>query len=453
MTRSVVVAGGGITGLVAARTLSHRAPPGTRVILVEGDDRLGGKIRTHRVAGAPIEAGPDWFLTSDGVMTSLCRELRLEAQLVEPAVSGALIWSRSSLQPLPGGFIRGVPASVGALLRCPLLSLSGRLRALGDLVLPGPLRGPDVSVDSLVRRRFGPELLDRLVDPVVAASRSGAPDRMSLGAATRELDEAARGNRSVMRGLSASNARKGPGFRGLRDGMEALVDALAADLPGVEVRLGTTVLQVRKAGNRYGISTTGKDLEADALLLALPAPNAAATLRSLDSALATELDTIRYTSAAVVSLVYPPGTVAAPGGASGFLVPSDEGRLITACAWYSAKWGNARPEDGSIILRCFVGRAPDDPVLRLEDDDLVRRIAHEVSLATGATAPHTSSLVTRWTNALPLYEVGHLERVQRIDDAVAGHPGLEIAGAGYRGSGLPDCVAGGRAAAESLLSH
>jgi oxygen-dependent protoporphyrinogen oxidase len=284
-------------------------------------------------------------------MRSLCRELGIESELVEHSSSGALIWSRGGLAPTPAGFVRGVPASIVRLLSCSQLSLKGRLRALGDLVLPGPMRGPDVSIGSLVRRRFGVELLGRLVDPNLAASRSGTADQLSLAAGAPEIDSAARGSRSVMRGLGrvARGANSAPMFSGLAGGMETLVAALAADLGQTEVRLGARLDGVERSADAYRLSfVAGASLEAGGLVLALPAPAAAELLRPLDAELATELGSVRYTAAAVASLVYPAGAMVAPAGASGFLVPSDEGRLTTACAWYSANWANARPRDGSL---------------------------------------------------------------------------------------------------------
>jgi oxygen-dependent protoporphyrinogen oxidase len=456
MTPPLVVIGGGITGLVAAQTLVRRAPRGTSIVLVDEGDRLGGKIRTHRLDGAAIEAGPDWFLTRGDVLRLLCKDLGIESQIVEPAASGALIWSRDGFVPVPAGFVRGVPASVGGLLASGQLSIAGRLRGLGDLVLSGPLRGPDISVGALVRRRFGHELLGRLVDPIMAASRSGAVDDLSLAAAAPEIDAAARGSRSVMRGLKRviSGPNEGPLFAGLAGGMDTLVRALAEDLGATEVRLGERLVSVeeRESGYELGFAT-GVTLEAAGLVLALPAPVAGKVLEPLDVRLADEIGSIRYAGAAVVSLVYPRGAVVAPRDASGFLVPSDECRLVTACAWYSSKWANARPRDGSFVVRCFAGRSPEDPALRLSEADLVDRVANEFSLATGVQASPRSAFVNRDQHALPVYEVGHLDKVKVIETLVARHPRLALAGASYRGSGLTDCVAGGRAAAERILSH
>jgi oxygen-dependent protoporphyrinogen oxidase len=452
MRAPTIIAGGGITGLVAAHTLARIAPSGTPLILLEAADRLGGKIQTHRWNGAAIEAGPDWFITDNDIVPALCRELGLGHELVQPLTSGAMIWSRGRLDPMPAGFVRGVPASLAGLLRCSYLSPRARLRAMGDLVMSGPLRGPDISVGDLVRKRFGHDVLERLVDPILGASRSGAPDELSLAAATPEINDAARRARSVLVGLRRS-ARGMPSFRGLARGMESLVEALVAGRGDTEVELGTRLVAVERGKRGFKLTLDNGSVDAGALVVAIPAPAAAGALRALDPAIAAELDGIHYTSAAVVSLTYPPGSVSPPSRAGGFLVPSDDGRLITACAWYSAKWANAAPGDGSFVVRCFAGRAPDDPLLRLSDNALASRLANEFALATGVGAVHERAFVSRWRDALPVYAVGHVERVARIERLVGGHEGLALAGAGYRGSGLPDCIASGRAAAKGIASH
>jgi protoporphyrinogen/coproporphyrinogen III oxidase len=452
MTRPVVVVGGGITGLVAARTLARTGVP---VILLEASDRLGGKILTSRYKGAALEAGPDWFLTRTKTMIDLCRELGLAGDLVEPNVAGALIWSHGKLHRTPAEFVRGVPTSARGVLKCELLSLPGRLRALADVVLPGPLEGRDISIGALIRRRFGPELLSSVVDPILAASRSGAADSMSLAAAAPEIDAAARSSRSVIRGLRQAESDPGnePAFLGLTGGMDSLVTALQVELRDADVRLKSPVRAIEATGDGFHVVTGSDAVDAQGVIVALPPPIAAPTVESLDAKLTKELAAIRYTSGVVVSFVYPPGSIASIANASGVLIPSSSQLLLTACAWYSAKWANARPTNGSIVIRCFAGRSPDDPVLEMSDEDIAQRLESDVATILGIKATPQHSVVTRWDNALPLYEVGHLERVDRIEKLEAAHPGLALAGAGYRGSGLPDCVVSAKSAAEKVRAR
>jgi protoporphyrinogen/coproporphyrinogen III oxidase len=448
---TAVVVGGGITGLVAARELARELSRDSNIVLLEASDRLGGKILTTELDGAVVEAGPDWFLTRSAAALDLCDELGLTPEVVRPQAFGTLIWSRGALRRVPPGFVRGLPSSPLALLRSDLLSVPGRLRGLADVALRGPLSGPDISIGSLVRRRFGNELLERVVDPVLAGSRAGRADDMSLAVGAPEIDAAARGGRSLMMGLRQLSSSGPPPFAGLTSGMSALVERMRTDLGGVDVRVGVAVHSVAAAGSRYRVGlANGDSVEADAVVVAVPAHSAAHMLDGFDSDLARELDSIKWASAVVVSLLYPAGAVTPPPAASGFLVPSVEQKTLTACAWYTSKWGNARPRGGGFVLRCFAGRSADDAAAELDDDELCRRIAAEVREATGiAAAPEKTSL-TRWERALPQFEVGHLDRTGRIERLVERHRGIALAGAGYRGSGLIDCISGGRAAARHV---
>jgi oxygen-dependent protoporphyrinogen oxidase len=447
----VVVVGAGITGLVAARRIGKRAPD-VQVILLELDERLGGKVLTQDIAGVPVEAGADWFVTRNPAALELCRELGLEPDLVRPSRSGAYVWSQGALRLLPPGLVRGIPTRPVAAVRAGVLSPSGAIKAMRDLIAPGPLTGGDVSIGSLVRRRFGDEVLERLVDPLLAASRSGSADEMSLAAAAPDIDAAARSSRSVMRALRRGTkpAKEPPPFLGLRRGMSSLIDALIADMDEVDVRTGVHVESLHRIEGNHVVRTTAGDIEADAVIAAVPASVAADLLRDVDTELCEDLRRIRYAPAVVATLVYPSGAGTPPAEGSGMLVPSTEGRLLTACAWFSEKWAHAKPEDGGLILRCFVGRGE---ALELPDDELVAAIAVELRKALALGGPPVDSIVTRWPVALPVYRVGHLDLIDRIERRLTRHDGIVVAGAGYRGSGLPDCIGQGERAADHTIDR
>jgi oxygen-dependent protoporphyrinogen oxidase len=446
-----------MTGLVAARDLARS---GAEVTLIEADERLGGKVRTLEVRGAVVEAGPDWFLTRNPAALELAREVGLEGDLVEPARAGACIYVRGRLAKLPVSAVRGVPLDPWEAVRAGLIGAPAALRAMADLVLPGKVTGEDVSVGRLIRRRLGAEVLERMVDPMLAASRAGRADDLSLRAAAPELDEAARRGPSIIRGLRAMRDRSqagspAPGFLGLSSGMERLVETVAAGLQGVDVRTGTGVRGLEPADGGYVLEAGGA-IEADRVLLAVPAHAAAEQVRGSAPRAAQLLGTIRYASAAVASLVYRPGEIHAHGEGSGFLVPTAEGKAVTAGAWYSLKWPHAAPADGSLVVRCFAGRAHNDPVLDVDatsDADLIERMASEIGDIAGTQAVPDEFHLTRWPRALPQYEVGHNARVEALASALADElPGVLVAGAGYRGSGLPDCISQGREAARRLLA-
>jgi oxygen-dependent protoporphyrinogen oxidase len=454
---TVGIVGGGITGLTAAWTL---AEAGVDVVVLEARDRLGGVIRTDLIDDVPVEAGPDAFLAGDEVL-ALCASIGLQDDLIPPAVFGAYLWSRGRLRRLPPSVVSGLPARPLQAMRAGLLSPLGAVRAGAEVFVPGPLNGPDVAVGALIRRRFGREVLERLVDPLLAGRRAGHPDDMSLRSAEPRVNTLARSHRSLLLGLRqerrSGNLPAGPPqFLAPSGGMERLVDALAGGLrarlgPGC-IRTGTPVARVGSRGERMTLELEGGGtLHVDGVVVCVPAPRAAGLVGGLSEDAGRELEGIRFASTAVVTFVYPPRSFELPSNGSGFLVSSSEGRTMAACTWYSVKWPDSAPPDGGIVLRAFVGRAGTDPALRLGDEALAALLLRELAAALRPGSDPRRTQVTRWEGSLPEYRVGHEERVARIEDALSGHPRLALAGAAYRGSGIPDCVIGARAAAHRML--
>ena len=396
----VAVVGGGVTGLAAAWTLARA---GAEVVVLEARDRLGGVIRTDRIDGVPVEAGPDAFL-GGGAASSLCTSVGLGDDLISPDLFGAYIWSGGGLRRLPQGVVMGLPAAPAQAVRAGLLSPLGALRASAEVLLPGPLRGGDVSVGSLIRRRFGREVLERLVDPLMAGRRAGYTDDMSLQAADANVDGLARSNRSILLGIrrgrrSGELSGAPPAFLAPRDGMERLVDALLQALRSLLgqgcTRTGAAVNRVTAHGDGFRLDLDEDPVNADGVVVCLPAPGAARVLRGLSGDAARELEGIPFASTAVVTFMYPPAACVLSPHGSGFLVPSTEGRTLAACTWYSAKWPASTPAGGGILLRAFVGRAGTDPALRLDDDALVALLQSELGEAMHVTAPPRLARVAR----------------------------------------------------------
>jgi len=421
--------GGGITGLTCAYFLTQQ---GHDVVVHEASDRLGGKLQTTTIAGVPVELGADSFLPRDDVPLELCRSLGLGDDLVSPAVFGAYIWHDGALRKLPSGFSYGIPVRPWAARRTGLLSTPGALRAAMEMLRFRRLRGPEPTVASFVTRRFGRQVLDHLVDPLLAGTRAGRPDEIGLETGMREIAQLAGRRGSVIRGLRASTTEIGAGsssFVSLRGGLARLIDALVAQLPNV--RTGSRVQTLP---------------DADAVILTTPAWETGRLLADAHPDVRTVLEGIRYESSATVTLVFSPESFFFPADGSGVLIPSAAGLRLTAATWYSHKWPHARPADGSQIVRCFVGGRGRP----LPDDGAIEEAAVS-GLATvmGVDARPIEIHVTRWTRGLPIFEVDHLAQID-LDDAFPSVSRIAVAGAWLTGSGIPECIAHARRASDQV---
>jgi protoporphyrinogen/coproporphyrinogen III oxidase len=452
----VAVVGGGIAGLAAAwqlvtQTTQTSTPP--EVTLFE-PDRLGGKILTEDFAGHTVDAGADGFIARVPDAVDLCLELGIKDELVAPAATKALLWTRGKLRPLPEGLVLGVPGRIGSLTTGGLLSPLGMARAAFDLVLPRTQWPDDMAVADVVGRRFGRQVSERLVDPLLGGIHAGSTQALSAEATAPQLAKAARSSRSLLLGLrhSAAAPTDGPLFLAPAGGMGRLVEVLVAAL----VERGVTFVRESVAnisgesGDRVRVEPAGTF---DAAILATPAAAAAKLLAAGSPVAAGHLAQIRSASVVLVTFAYPRAGLDIPGGASGFLVPRTEGRLMTACSFGSLKWPHWSDPD-MVVIRASAGRAGDDRPFQLDDETLVDRLQTEVAQALGAQAGPAAWRVSRWPEAFPQYEVGHLDLVARTESALQkALPSVALAGAGYRGSGIPACIASGRRAAAAVTSR
>ena len=463
----VAVSGGGVAGLAAAHRVLELAPS-AEVRVFEAGPRPGGWLQTERTdEGYVIDRGPDSILTEKPAAMRLAERLGLAAEVVatEPGAHGAYIVHDGRLERVPEGFSVLAPSDPIALARSPLLTVRGRLRAAADLVLPrgrGVSKGhlpPDQSLAAFVRRRFGGEVLDRLAQPLAGGIYGADPERLSLAATMPRFLALEATHRSVtiglMRRVRAARARAASGaryhlFASFRRGIGALPEAVAAAL-GERVRLGASVatLAEGRSGYRLGLAS-GETIAARRVIVAVPAPRAAALVERLDATLAGHLRAIRYGSAAVVTLAYAREAVPHPLDAYGFVVPAIEGRLVLASTWSSVKWPGRAPA-GKVLLRVFLGGATRPEVPRLGDAQLLAAARRELRALMGVEAPPGLVRVDRFLDAMPHYHVGHLDRVEAIEDRASAMAGLSLAGNAYRGVGIPDAVASGERAADEVL--
>jgi oxygen-dependent protoporphyrinogen oxidase len=438
----VVVIGGGITGLATAWRLRDAA----EVTVLEASERVGGQLRTVDLAGAPLDVGADAYLARRPEAHRLAEDLGFgQDDLVAAATGEVRLWVRGRLRPLPSGTVLGVPTDLAAVARSGVLTPAGLARAALEPVVPRRHVVGDRSVADLVGERFGREVVDTLVEPLLGGVYAGRTARLSAAATLPPVWSAARRSRSLRAGLRAqradAHAATGPVFRTVRGGMSRLTDALAGAL-GDRVRRRAAVqhlLRDEDAGVWRVHLADGARLSADAVVIAVPAAVAARLLVRVAPDAARELAAIRTASVATVALAYAREEGASLPVASGVLVPPREGRIVKAITFASRKWPHHADRD-VLLLRASVGRVTDgspDPGLALDDDVLVDRVDAEVRWATGLPRPAVARTVQRWPDALPQYDVGHLARVDRIRHALqqAG-PGLHVGGAALDGVGV-----------------
>ncbi len=442
----VVVVGGGIAGLAAARRLESLRSD-AEVVLLE-PDVLGGKVRTERVSGFVIEAAPDSFLSRKERGVGLCEELGLGQELIgrRPEHHRTYVRRGRDLLPLPEGLTGMVPTNLDSLVQSTLLSKEGKERFAAEPDQPVAPGDADESVASFVTRRFGREAYDALVEPLMTGIYGGDGEQLSLQATFPQLRALELEHGTLLGALPTAAPGTRPPFVSLAGGMDMLVTALVASLERTRV-LHEAAVAVRRT-DRYEVELSGDMIAADGVVLAAPAFATAELVESLDPELAETHSSIHYASSAVVTLAFSEDDVS-PLDGYGYVIPRAEGGDVLACTWSSQKWAGRAPE-GSALLRLYAGRFGGRDLTLETDDELVALAREELALLDVNAEP-TLVRVQRWPRGMPQYVLGHPERVERIESALERHPGLAVAGAAYRGVGIPDCIASGEAAAESVV--
>lgn len=463
--------GGGITGLATAYYLQRSAAAERcEVAVLEAAPRPGGKLRTERRDGFLLEAGPDSFLTGKPSAVELCRELGLAHALIpQSQPRAAYVLRRGRLVPIPPGMRLVHPTRPWALLRSPLLSPAGRIRALAHPLVP-PRRGAgdeDESVGAFVQRRYGAELLRVLGEPLLAGIHLADPWKLSLAATFPALRSAGRRagpappNPAPDPPPELSHLRGSP-FASLAGGMEQLGRALAARL-GRALRTGAAAAAIERATGGYrvrlqapGGRAAGEELAAAAVVVTTPAAAAAPLVSRLNPALAQLLGAAEAASSAIVTLGYRDPRVALPRPGSGFVVPRGEGSRLLACTWSSGKWAGRAPAGGTLV-RGFVGGWRQPELLARTDAELIALVEAELAAILGGGFAHAGrpavSRVQRWPGGTPLYRVGHHRWLAQVQAAGAATPGLWLAGAAYAGAGIPDCIRQARTTAGAVAAY
>ena len=469
MSRRVVVVGGGISGLAAAWELTGggegSAPDSPEVVMLEGADRLGGALRSETMGGRRIDLGPDGFLGRRLEAFELCHQVGLGHALEPVGGKGAGVWARGRVRPLPDGLALGIPTRFWPAARAGILGVRGTAGLARDALAPRPdVRGPigDRAIGPLVGHKLGRRVVDLLVDPLIGGIHAGSVDDMSAAAVYPPLLAAAQRRGGLMRALRAETpplpADPAPLFWALDGGLQGLADGVADALRqrGARIECGAAVDSLDRMGTRWAVHAGGSRTEADAVVVATPGPVAAGLLEPHDAEVAGLLRGIDYASVALITFRLPADAVTQPLHGTGFLVPrrshkpdDPAGWAVTACTYLSQKWPHlAQP--GEVLVRASMGRFGDQRFEDWDDDEVVARAWSELGQMIGLTGTPLEWRVARFPGAFPQYRVHHLLRASGIESAVARLGAVAVAGAAYRGVGIPACIASGRAAARAL---
>jgi oxygen-dependent protoporphyrinogen oxidase len=460
--RRIAVIGGGISGLAAA----HRAwelDQAAEISVFEASNRIGGVLQSNRRNGWLIERSADMFTTREPWALDLCRRIGIADDLIETDARfrRAFVVCRGRLMPVPSGFTLMSPARIWPIITTPILSPLGKLRMAAERFIPARGDDADESLESFVVRRLGREAFDRLIQPLIGGIYTADPSKLSMAATMPQFVEMERRWGSVIRGLKRQQApalRQPSGDSGVRygqfvaprDGMQRLVDAIAARLPAGCIRLTVAVQRILRA-DRWRLFEQGNDVpeEFDELILATPGDVTTRLLSNVDRELADLVGRVPLAGCSVAIVGARRDQIAHPLDGFGFVVPAIERRRIIACSMASVKFPGRAPDE-KVLLRVFVGGALQPELTDLPDEDMRKLVVKELSDLIGLTGPPEFIEVARWPGMMPQYHVGHLDLVKKIEERVAAVPHFALAGNAYRGVGIPFCIKSGEDAAEHV---
>lgn len=468
-TRTVAIVGGGITGLSAAyelQKLSEKTGTPLRIVLLERSDRFGGKVGTEHINDCLIETGPDSFMAQKPGCINLARELGLEPDLTGPLVHRFFMMLKSKLHEVPYELVTLVPTKPEALWKASFLSIKGKLRASIEGMIKHDLTMKDQSLYDFLSSRFGDEFTQRFAAPMMAGVHNGDPHNMSVAAIYptywKMVTEKGSMTRAIMERrvkMATSNHPPMAPFQTFRNGMASLISTLQEKLNTVEQFTRAKVVSIKRVSHKWQLCTESSDtqpsikIQADAVLFCTPAYVSAALLHSSSECLASQLNGINYASTAVVSLAYPREAAAFAENASGYLVPHSESTFITGCTYSHSKWPNRAPDEVA-LFRFFIGYAKQDHLVREKTEEQLIDMTHqEASKLMGIKHDPLFGRCHRWVQATPQYDVGHLEKLEQMDQELLKLDGVFLAGAAYRGIGVPDCITQGRTQAAKIGTY
>jgi oxygen-dependent protoporphyrinogen oxidase len=461
-SKNIVIVGGGITGLSAAyylqKEIAEKKLPFT-VQLIEASDRLGGKIKTNKKNGFIIEQGPDSFLARKEPAVKLAKDLGLEDDLIRNGTGQSYILVRNKLHKMPTGAFMGIPTQAKPFLFSGIFSMKGKLRAGADYVLPKGKAVSDQSLGGFFRRRFGDELVENLIEPLLSGIYSGDIDDMSLMATFPNFYNLEQKHRSLIKGLQETMpapkkpAGKKPGmFFSFKEGLEVFVKEIEKKLNNVKVDVNTSVDHIEKKDNFYHLLlSNGEVTKADAIITATP-HHTLPKMFSQYEFLKT-LNEMPATSVANVAMAFDRSAIKKDIDGTGFVVSRNSDYRITACTWTHKKWPSTTP-DGKVLLRAYVGRPNDQEVINYSDEEITAVVLKDLRKTMKIKKNPEFSVVSRWKNAMPQYTVGHKERIAAVrEEASRSIPGVFLSGSSFEGVGIPDCIGQGEQAVQEVLDY
>lgn len=459
-SKKVAIVGGGITGLTAAFYLKRdieRLGLSYEVKLIEASDRLGGKIKTVHRDGFILERGPDSFLERKTPAVNLVEQLGISEELVRNSTGQARVLVGDTLHPIPSGSYMGIPVREDALDEETVISEEGKKRVKEELHLPKGEAKIDQSLGHFLRARFGDELIENLVEPLLSGIYSSDVDIMSLMASFPAFYELEQQYGSVIKGLretlpvgQASTGKRKGQFLSFQNGLETLVDSLFEKLGKETVMFNTTVEKVTKKDELYRLHLNNDEsYTADAVIMTIPHSYLPTIFEK--NSLFEPFKKIPMSSVANVVLAFDESAIKDSLDGTGFVVSRKSPLHMTACTWTHRKWPSTTP-DGKALLRTYVGKPSDQEVLKLSDNELVNIVRTELQETMGITKKPEFTMVTRWQNMMPQYTIGHAETLKNVRNEMAKQfPGISIAGSSFDGIGLPDCIGQGETAATQTL--
>ncbi|MDR7240585.1 protoporphyrinogen oxidase [Neobacillus drentensis] len=461
--KKVVIIGGGITGLATAyylqKEIKEKALP-VEVKLFEASNRFGGVINTVKKDGFIIEKGPDSILARKASALKLIKEVGLEDKVVANTAGKSYIYARGKIHSMPEGAFMGIPTQVTPFALSGLFSPLGKLRAAGDFILPKGKEKADQSLGEFFRRRLGDEIVDNLIDPLLSGIYAGDIDRLSLMSLFPMFYQMEQKHRSLVLGLKKTmptppkSAKKEPSKKGmfisLSTGLESLIDEVVKRLDEGTVSKGTPVEKIVKEQNHYTITLANGTVEqADSVVIATEHFHAQKMLS--EYSFMKKFEEMTSFSVANVAMAFPKSAIKQDIEGTGFLVSRNSDFRITACTWTHKKWPGTTPKDMA-LLRSYVGKPNDQAAVDLSDDEIINIALRDLNKTMNITEKPLFHVVTRWKQAMPQYNVGHIERMKSVKESLAKElPGVFLAGGSYEGVGIPDCIDQGEAAVKKVL--